>query len=725
MPFSASTVRFVRAATMLILLYLAMPSNGSIVQVELNLDGENISGRTTAQLGFYALDARSSSDAPALTCQFGKLCSVPAGIFSIDVVSDELILIRRPKIQSDPPDVGEQVHPIRLDAIRSAWILPSLPEQNGYRLDLLDPVSGVVFHGLFGPEMKRLKVPARELVGALRDGSRHLGLFRMTPKAGEVVNLRPPASPAKGHGQLLCSFAFPKASETGGYVHLLPALLIGAETRPPDVIVTADLWHVWAVWFSVPTGAFRITTRDPTWVPRSPVNGTIPDRGTLSLGSLKMILKPSLSATLATSDRLGVTAVSMELFDCDALANTGWPPRLHSCTSLGTSTGATGTPVLFQHLTPSLFALQWHASHFSGIRMVDMRDGTSRSESFVPEILHITGTVRRAGVPASATVRFVDGATDTTYETKSNDYGEYEVSVCPRSAYIVSTQMEGLVDFRETLDILADGMHDINLPAQNIVVKVVDAKNGAPIPRATVTYTFRGEKGGRGGIVNTDGEGSGVLPPLGPGSLTYRAAAKAYRSSADEAAEVTEPMQLERVVVLTRAPASAFQVLEANGTPAVNAIASCCDGRVTAPSGEDGQISMDEAVGEGGAIAVANSAGALSVFRWNADGDHVFTMHASGLPIKIRFETARGKPVRYQLPRYSIDGIIVPHPLDMQARLRAGGDANSKWDGTMVLPGLPSKGTFAIWPALHPELSVSRSLPVNEEIRLQSISGTP
>ena len=242
----------VAGATAAALFCSAGAAPASLVKVDLVVDGEVVSARTTAQLGLYGPDAKQ--DNPTLKCVFGQICSVPAGTYQMDVVADDLILVRRPTMHVDASEEGDRINSARLEAVRSAWIVADLPTQDGYRLDVVDISSGGVFHGLFGPERSRLKVPARKLVGALRDGSRHLGLFRLAPKAGEVVRLQPPPSPAKGRGQLLCSFDFPEPSGPPGYTQLSPTLVQGEQERPPDIVVTGSPMHVWAIWFDVPAG---------------------------------------------------------------------------------------------------------------------------------------------------------------------------------------------------------------------------------------------------------------------------------------------------------------------------------------------------------------------------------------------------------------------------------------------------------------------------------------
>lgn len=478
---------------------------------------------------------------------------------------------------------------------------------------------------------------------------------------------------------------------------------------------------MWAIWLAAPAGHFKVLTHDPNWVPRLPIEGEIPDRGTTSLQGLETIRKPTLSTTLTLSERLGVTRVEMTLFDCAAVATAGWPIRLSRCKPVGRAAGTTGSPALFEHLTPSFFALQWRAAHFTGIHVIDMRDGASRTDTFAAQILRISGKVLRGDKPVSTTVTFVDGATDTTYQGTSEETGQYEVFVCPRSAYIVFVHVDGQEEYSSALDILRDTVYDILLPRNAVVIRVVDNETGAPVPNATVNFTLRSDKTGGGRAVTTDEDGKATLPPLQTGKLTYKAAAKGYAESAGQTLDITDTTVAELPVRLNRTSSTTLQIREADGTtPAVGATVSWRDGHTAGPANDDGVVNADETIPDGTGIAVANSRGDVSVFRWQSGGDNVFTMEPPGPPITVRFDDA-GKPVRYQLPRYSLDGIAIPHPFDMQARLKGGGDPNSRPDGTMMIPGLPGRGLFAVWPALHPELGVTVSLPVNETIRLQAV----
>lgn len=707
------------AAVAILGLFWTPAAPGSLVKVELVVEGETVTATTKAQLGFFPL--HTTQVEPALTCPFGRVCSVPAGIFTMDIVSDDVMLIRRPKMHSDPPEEGERVHHLRLEAVRSAWVVADLPKQNNYRLDLVDISTGAVFHRIFDPKRTRLKAPARALIGALRDGSRHLGLFRLTPKAGEVIPLEAPASPSRGRGQLLCSFVFPEASQGAGYSGLLPTLSVGTTEVSPDVLIVGDHWHVWAIWFGAAAGPFQVTTHDPLWVPSTPIHGEIPDRGTLSLQRLAMIPKPSLSSTLRTGERLSVSPVEMQLFDCSALAPAGWPLRLNACTAVATAAGKTGSPVLFEHLTPSYFALQWRTSQFGGIHVIDMRDGKSRTDAFAPDILRVSGQVRRGEKPLSTTVRFVDGVTETAYETTSDEDGHYEVFVCPRSAYVVAARIEGRAAFTKSLDIIKDVVYDIVVPRNAIAVFVGDRDTGSAVPNASVTFTLSGGKQSTGGVITSDENGMAKLAPLQSGALTYTATAKGYEKSADQRTDVNESMEATLTVLLKASPSRTMQIREADGvTPAIGAIVSWRDGQSAGPASDGGVVNLDEAIGDGTGIAVVNSRGEVSVFRWQDAGDNVFNMQPAGPRVSLRFENA-GKPMPYQLPRYSLDGITIPHPLDMQARLKGGGDPNSRRDGTMIIPGLPASGLLTLWPALHPEFAVTVSLPMGEIVRLQAV----
>ena len=83
-------------------------------------------------------------------------------------------------------------------------------------------------------------------------------------------------------------------------------------------------------------------------------------------------------------------------------------------------------------------------------------------------------------------------------------------------------------------------------------------------------------------------------------------------------------------------------------------------------------------------------------------------------PILVRFVSAGGEPRPRWAPGFSIDGVEVP--LYIARFEKSGGDTVSRPDGTFRLAGIPSSGLLVLWPFGIPELSMTRPLPVVEEI---------
>ncbi len=722
-PIQGAKVRVTRLRVALLFFVMALvvrPLGADLIEARLSLEGKDVTGKITAKLKFIPAKGSTAEPRPPVECDLATVCRLPEGKYFMTVVSDEVLLLRHPPVFSDPLGGASRVQRVILDVVRSARL--GAAELNGYRLDVLDVESGALFQTIFSSSSAVLQVPARAIVGSLKDpNGREQGFFRVSPKPGEKVEISAPRHDQKGRGQFFCGFLFP-AAKPGGYTDLAPVLVSGDKSVAPDLLITGDTWRVYAFWFDVPAGPFRILTKAREWTPRTIPDGEVPDRGALSLPEIPVVRKPSLSVSLNAEARIGDGGVEFTLLDCYRGADFAGPPQFSLCDQVGSGSVRVQEPMLFDLLTPSLYGLRWRVGRLSGFARFDMRDAQSRVEKLSPKVFEMRGRVSRRREPVSAAaLEWRAAVSEDVFRATADPDGNYQVLLSQPDSFIVSIDGDTFNKFVELVAVNADGVRDFEIPGGQVSILVKDKSSGSPVAGAKVGFTMKpavGDLSGRMGFVVADEKGFARLPPISSGTCSVSAVAPGYRRSEPLLLQIVAKEDRDESLALERSNDHKLTVLEVNGAAAAGATASWLDESITGDAGPDGVITVDRDLPEGQAVTVFTRSGAVGVLNWTLSEENRIRIPPTGTSFVVRFRDADGKGVAGQFPRYSVNGVLIPHPYDYLARVRAGGDMNSKRDGTVLIRGLPSQGMLTIWPALHPEAAITRPLPVGEELQL-------
>ena len=700
----------------------AGPSSAGFLTGHIFVDGVDLTGKIPASLVFSPKGRGIQAGATRVTCEPGVACSVPEGNYEISLISDEVVLLHRPTVIADPPDVSRPPQIFALEAVRAAQVTGEDPVLAEYRIDALDIGAGTLFQKTLRKGSTSLKVSARPLVISVKDergGS--LGFFKLQPRPGERVPLVIPPSPAKGRGQLFCGFLFPKPSEKGGYGDFGARMISGDATVPPSLVITADRWRYYAFWFDAPAGPFRIETGSKEWTSSRPVSGEIPDRGSLSLPEIPVIQKPSLKVSFQPSAPLPPGQLQIELLDCRRSADVVGPLRLSLCKEGAVEAGALDTEFRFLNLEPSMYALRWRLGPFSSVVSIDMRSGESREERIPIQVYEMRGRVTRGEQPIVASLTWRSWLTNELFRAEANSGGEYRVLLSEMDSFTVIIDGDDFVDFADHVYVRGDGQQDFQIPGNRFRVHIVDSKSGGPIARAAVHWGLQVKDStmARALQVETDAEGNAVLPPIQEGAVSFFVTADGYRASSRiEFSVESRASGGDRTIALERGAGIRVRVEDSSGRPVQGATISWGNGLVSNPAGLDGVITIDDPLTNGQPLSVFSASGQVGVFRWSGAEDSGFVMPALGDPFTVEFLRPDGKPVGALMARYAINGIPIAEPFDYLARQQSGGDINSRKDGTLRIAGLPREGVVSVWPAGRPDLTVTRPLPVRERLRL-------
>ncbi len=682
------------------------------IDVRLALDGRDVTGAFDVEIGFF--DVELPKDAPpAFRCRAGERTVVPRGTFRLDVRSDEVASWTRPVVTSDGKP-SKVVHEFRIQVVRAALLrTPAGSYPAGSRLDILTVAHGILYQRRIEKEARIVPVPAEDAIyGVLDPAKRLIGLLRLNPPAGEIFDL--PSFPrlSRGTGQLHVGLTYPPGFDEPGR-RLAPVLVTEQGRSPADLVVDCGS-SLAAFWLSVPAGDGRLTLESAKWTTTSPVVLRVPDRGAVSRGGLQLAARPPLEVDLEVPDSLGSSPVTLELLDCQAVEAATGPPDLARCRAVSSRRGRPGDRFRFDGLALGLHALRWRLEGLSDVVRIDVTDAapvrrTVRIRPFV-----VGGIVTRAKRPlAGATVRFAAPWLSSGVVARTDDEGRYEVELVRQASYEV--KVESAACIHETIvSVKAATDADIEVPPATLHVRVTDQSSGQPIPEASVVASLALPEGVSSWTAITSSEGSATLPPLPTGTFGLLVSAEGFDSV--EATESTlDTGEEARTVEIRLPPAKGRRMwlFEQTGEPAAGSVIAI-PGAGDVLAGADGRAMIPDRIPPGTGLYSWNREGRLAFFRLRDSAEQEVRFGPSGPPIRLRAVRPTGTPVQDWAPTILVDGIVFPGPSG-QARL-AGSDLWPRRDGGLRLAGFPAMGIIVVAPMGHPELVVTRTLPLDEEI---------
>jgi hypothetical protein len=564
------------------------------------------------------------------------------------------------------------------------------------------PPPGVLVVSVFGPN------------GAAR------GFTRVASKGGAEMVLQAPATPRRGRGQLSMELTFPKDSKPDP---LDVALHLGRDARQiaPDVLVVSggEPARARAYWFDVPSGPAAIVLASKEWTIAKTPRVDVPERGALALRA-EMIPRPSLRLRFDVAEDVGRGLLEVDLLDCEKERNFPGPTPILRCAPTASRKAGSDTEFFFAGLDPDLFAVRWRLGRWTNTLTVDLASAQSIVRTITIRPFEVFGRVTSGGLPAAAKLTFSPENTGLSCDARADEDGNYRIALVRRGWFLVGIDRPGLAEFGSRVELEGDEPRDeridFDVPVNRVVVRILDAKSGDAIPRATALV----EDLQHGANTSSDADDSGLatLAPLKPGAYEVTVSAKGYQTSQPRALDVNDSTGDEEIdIALPKSPGIRLRVLDVRGNPVGDASVFAMDGANVTSGGRtdrDGIVVPTNPLVTGQPLVAWDPAGHIGVARWSGDDQQELVIPPSAPPILIRFVSAEGRPRPDWAPAFAVDGVLVP--LYAERSLGSGGDAVSRADGTFRLAGLPTSGISTLWPFGRPEQMVTRPLPVGEEI---------
>ena len=552
------------------------------------------------------------------------------------------------------------------------------------------------------------------VVSVFGPDGRARGFTRIAAKKGEEIALFAPASPARGRGQLSVEIAFPKDAKPDPKDVAL--LLVGHEKRlVPDVFVFTGKTRAQAFWLDVPAGpgAIALTSRD--WTLAKPLSPDVPESGAVAVSG-EAVEKPSLRLLFDVAESVGHGNVEVDVLNCEKERNFPGPTPIERCVPVASQKGRSDTELFFGGLDPVLFACRWRLGKWADTAMVDLENARPVEKRIAIRPFEVSGRVTAGGAPTAAKLRFWAVNTSHTFETEAAEDGIYRLALIRRGWYTVGIRRPGAAPFGAEMklegDELRDEHADFDVPVNRVVVRILDAKAGQPIPGAMAFV-----EDGRGNFSeNADSEGNATLPPLEKGSYEITGQAKGYQRSKPQRILVDESTG-EREIEIRLQPSAdiRLRVLNVSGAPVEGAFVCALNGGEGFSGGRtdsSGLAVLPDPFPKGQPLVAWDASGHLGFFRWTGEEQQDLVIPPSGPPVVVRFAAPDGQPRPRWATLFGVDGIAFT---DGSTRMAAcGGDQQSRPDGTFRICGLPATGTLRIWPFGKPELAVTRQLPVAE-----------
>lgn len=696
----------------------AVPASGEVTTlVTLVLDGRDVTKQHPEALVRFLPRPRKGSDEvpPEIVCAAGRVCSIPPGLYYLEVEDPALIVESRPRMLVEEGDAGSI--PVSVTVSRAATlVVPGGHVPVGGSLEALDEKLGVIHARKVDGPVARVRIPGRRVVlCAYDEKKRPLGCQSATAVAGETKSV--PGFPrlGRGRGQLLLGLTYPDESAPADVRVVLRS---GEERIPPDALVTGRSLRLYAIWYDAPAGAASLELASRHWFVRE-AGIEVPERGTRVAVGLALARKPKLTVHLEGGEKLGDGDVSVDLFTAcpESLVSPELPPPLLFCRSDGTWTGRWEADFSFPDLDPGLKAIRWRKGPLSNARWVDLRDGESRDERLPVEVFEVFGTVRRAGRSMLAEMKWEMGNGVAEVRARTDADGEYRLFVAQPGEWGVGLRDEQGRVFGDACVVASDVRCDFDLPSNVVRARVVDEAD-RPVAGARIDYEVHGPGPERlrvdvGGEATNDA-GLAELPPLRAGLLTLSVRAERFAPATAGPIEITESTTEREVVVRLRDGARLrILISAAGGGPARKA--RVWSGAYGAVADDDGLAILESPLSPGAPLIAFDLGGAMAFSRFPGGDSFEIRIPRPGPPIQVRFQRPGGTPLPDMGVHLAVDGILDDLRFSEQA-LAAGGQWSSDAGGRMRVAGLPGQGTLTIYPFGRPDLALTRTLPVLDEL---------
>ena len=499
---------------------------------------------------------------------------------------------------------------------------------------------------------KPIQMPPGPVLALLHDDAKNewLAVARVTearPDRPGIVAFRTPAPPA---ADLFVRVVVEGAVLDESAADATAALTASGTQHRPDVVFH-DPSGVYAAWWGL---------TDRTATVHVAAKGVLPFDQEVALpsGALRYVdgrVSPGSTLTVALElpEGLASPGMSLRVLDGTRVLQERQIVDVHS-------------KLKFPNMPRHLLHLVLRSGVWKVNESVDMSDGEDREVALAPPAIHVAGTVTRCGKPAAVEVGFLSDGTDFRWaSTKTDQDGHYAATVFHPITLLKFT-LPGTSDLLEPLNraIAHDTTRDFELPCNQYLVHVTDARTGSPVADAKVGILNNGERAGASAESRTNSDGEVKLHPLRPGNLTLTVLAEGYEKASVKQEVPKEPTEkVIDVALQPSAPGAKARLLLADGRPASGAEVAgigpdgatllwegTCDG--------DGAVTLPEQALASALLARHASAGLL-VAPWptNKDETTVVTMPPLGAQRRLIARTADGQPAAWAGVAVWVNGV--------------------------------------------------------------------
>ena len=597
--------------------------------------------------------------------------------------------------------------------------------RDGARLEVIEEKSGAIQMHRWEGQSSTVSVSVTPLVLCTFDPSgRATGLFRIAPRPGEEIQVDRLPSPPRDKGQLYLTLAFPSSKDTQEIQRdVAVRLIVGERPYPPDVVVKGgDLLR--SFWFGAPSGYASVDVVSQFWATEKPVDLTVPQRNAIALRPVALHRRPALRVRLDGSERLPVGEVTFELFPCDRFKEfVDNSPRLSDCDRPTVRTGKADGEFVFPSLVPATYAYRWKLGNLSAAGWIRVPDFEDLEKRIQVDLYAVSGAVQRHGRGILAHLVFEPPNTGSTFETDTDHEGRYQISLAEKARYSVKVQTAGFPEFPESVNVQRDTTKDFDLPSNRYRTLVVSADDGKPMAQVRIDYEVRSATGDRSSGFSSKGftgaDGVLELAPVPSGELQVRARQIGYRPVSVPPIRVDDKSAGDDIPIsLVKAPTITIRLLEPDGSPSLGGFVWAETGglRGTPFTAEDGTTTFDVELPAGAPLFAFDTRGRMAFARYSGEKQQDVTIPASGPPVSIRFQTATGQPVAGAFVGVGVDGVLMQYGPIAQQAFWSGTEWRTAPDGAARIFGLPADGLLTVFPRGGAEYSVTRRLPLTEDI---------
>lgn len=506
-------------------------------------------------------------------------------------------------------------------------------------LSLITPTDGAALRSAFarrGPSGAPLSVPAGRVIAQVFDrAGRLLEISEpIAVRTAEETRWRPESD--RHRAVLIAKISRDHDARADEEPKLVAIDAAGSHLA--DAFVAGDDELV-GVWYGLSPGSVRVVAISQHFWIRD-ATAVLAGGGPKAVEAALLPL-PNLTVTIAASPEVKQRSLGKLELDVGPAADSK-SVRRRIPVEIGRSFSITS-------LQPELVAVRLRADGVDLTRRVDLSAGKDATLTLRLQPIVVAGTLFRGDEPSSGRVTF---DADQDIAALADDSGRFEATLWEPRRYIVGASVGAAADtppFTLELPLTSSQHLDIHVPANRILVHVVDRETGEPVARASVSVANRWTGGGSAVVIPAQ-RGETALPPLHLGTAEVRARAAGYADSAPVALTVDDSLGAMTInIQLTRraGSTSAFTITMPDSTPAAHAEVAAWAGERMLWHGEadqDGHVDVPLDVVEKQLIVRHPAAASAVLILANAEANSV-RLEPAAPPLVVKVFSAAGAEI--------------------------------------------------------------------------------